>query len=371
MPARFRQSSHNSYWGDNYLEMAVAQNHFLRRLQDLLDWEELTKDLADCYKGGAEYGPVPYHPAIIFKMLLLSFLYNLSERQTEEFANENMPARYFLGLAGHQSAPDHSTLTVFKQRIIQREGPKAFEERFRRIVQLAKEKGITFGQIQVVDATHTIADVNVKKDKDRRDGGGKPRDEDAAWGVKGKKKIRTADGKTVKVNNSFYGYKTHMSLNAESKIITSVLVTPGNKADGQQFPELVQKDERLSIEAKIYAGDKGYDDGDNHYLLREKGKSSALCLNKYRTTLYPEGLWADMKASEDYQMGLRERYKIEQKNGEGKRWHGLGRCRYVGLAKYAVQSLMTVMAMNLKRMVLLLFGVSFRGSSRNLAKSLP
>ena len=96
-----------------------------------------------------------------------------------------------------------------------------------------------------------------------------------------------------------------------------------------------------------------------------------MCLNDYRTELYPEGLWADIKASEDYQMGLRERYKIEQKNGEGKRWHGLDRCRYVGLAKYAVQSLMTAMTMNLKRMVLLLCGVSFRWSSRNLAKSLP
>ena len=97
MTARFRASGGNSYWGDGYLEMAVAPNHFLRRLRDLLDWEGLTKDLADCYKGGAEYGPVPYHPAMAFKMLLLSYLYKLSERQTEEFANDSVAARYFWG----------------------------------------------------------------------------------------------------------------------------------------------------------------------------------------------------------------------------------------------------------------------------------
>ena len=113
MPQRFRSSSRHSYWGDGYLEMAVAPNYFLRRLRELIDWEKLTQDLADCYQGGAEYGPLPYHPAVPFKMLLLSYLYNLSERQTEEFANENMPARYFVGLAGHQSTPDHSTLTMF------------------------------------------------------------------------------------------------------------------------------------------------------------------------------------------------------------------------------------------------------------------
>ena len=92
--------------------------------------------------------------------------------------NENMPARYFLSLGCHQSAPDHSTLTVFKQRIIQREGAEAFETRIKRIVRLAGEKGIGFGAIQVVDATHTIADVDVKQDAERKKEGGGPRDED-------------------------------------------------------------------------------------------------------------------------------------------------------------------------------------------------
>ena len=369
MAARFRPTARNSYWGDGYLEMAVRENHFLRRLRDLLDWEELTEDLADYYKGGAEYGGVPYHPAVPFKMLLLSYLYKLSERQTEEFANENMPARYFLGLAGHQSAPDHSTLTVFKQRIIARVGPKAFEERLQRIVRLAKEKGIQFGHIQVVDATHTIADVDVNKDHERRDGGAAPRDKDAAWGSKGKKKVRTADGKTAMVNNSFYGYKTHLSLNAESEMITAVVATPGNKTDGQQFPKLVRKDEQVGIDAKVYAGDKAYDDGDNHEMLFCRGKSSALCLNGYRTRLYPEGLWVEIKGSTEYRQGQRERYKIEQKNAEAKRRHGLGRCRYLGLAKHALQAIMTAMVMNLKRMILLLCGVRFRGAAGGLVRA--
>lgn len=369
MPARFRPSGRDSYWGEGYLEMAVSPGHFLRRLRDLLDWEELTKDLADCYKGGAEYGPVPYHPAVSFKMLLLSYLYNLSERQTEEFANENMPARYFLGLAGNQSAPDHSTLTVFKQRIIQKEGAEAFEARLWHIIRLARDKGISFGQIQVVDATHTTADVDVKKDDERRSGEAGPRDRDASWGSKGRKKVRTTDGKSAQVNKMFYGYKTHMSLNAESELVTAVVVTSGNKPDGQQFPELVEKDEQAGIEARVYAGDKAYDDGDNHEMLFCRGKSSALCLNDYRTKLYPEGLWAELKASPDYQAGLKERYKIEQKNAEAKRWHGLDRCRYLGLLKYRVQGLMTAMAMNLKRMVLLLYGVRLRGQARTLAKA--
>lgn len=362
MPQRFRPSGRHSFFGDCLYEMAVPQNHFLRQLRGLIDWEKMTQGLADCYKGGAEYGPVPYHPSVLLRMLLLSYLYKLSERQTEEFANDSIGARYFLGLGLHQSAPDHSSLTVFKERILKRKGPQAFEELFQGVVQLAREKGIGFGRIQVVDATHSVADVDIKQDRERKDSGEEPRDGDASWGSKGTRRVRTTEGKTALVNKAFYGYKTHMSLNGGSEMVTSVLVTPGNKPDGQRFRKLVERDEELGVKADVYAGDRAYDDGDNHELLRSRGKSSALCLNRYRTRLYREGLWAEIKASREYGEGQGQRYKIEQKNAEAKRWHGLGRCRYLGLAKYGVQAFLTAMALNLKRMVWLLCGVRLRGA---------
>ncbi|MBM3301446.1 MAG: IS5 family transposase [Deltaproteobacteria bacterium] len=371
MAQRFRPSGLDSYYGECLYQMIVPKTHFLSQLKDLVNWEELTKDLADCYKGGAEYGPLPYHPAVPFKVLLLAYLYDLSERQVEEMVNENMPAKYFVGLAAHERAPDHSSLSVFKERILAREGVEAFEERFKSVVRLAKEKGIAFGRLQVVDSTHSVADVDVRKDKERQEQGKDPRDGGAAWGCKGSKRMKTAEGKTISVPQYSYGHKTHLSLNAQSKIITSVVATAGNAHDGKQFEKLVQKDEEVGVEAGVYAGDKAYDDGDNHELLREKGKKSALCLNRSRTEKKDphKGLWEQMKASEEYEAGLKERYKVEQKNAEAKRWHGLGRCRYLGSAKYAVQALMTAMAMNLKRMVLLLCGVKFRGAARSGARA--
>lgn len=362
MARRFRPSGDNSFWGESLFDMVVPPGHFLRRLRGVVDWEGLTQGLADCYNGGAEYGPIPYHPAVLVKMLFLSYLYDLSERQTEEFASDSMAARYFLGLGAHQAVPDHSTLTVFRERILKRKGPKGFDELLQGVVRLAQEKGIRLGRIQVVDATHSAADVGVKEDEERQEKGDGPRDEDAAWGGKGKKRIKTAEGKAATVNKFFYGYKTHLSLNAASGLITAVVVTEGNQADGKQLAKLVAKDEAVGVEAEVYAGDKAYDDGDNHELLRWKGKSSALCLNRYRTQKYPEGLWVEIKGSEDYRQGQRERYRIEQKNAEAKRWHGLGRCRYLGLARYATQAFMTALTMNLKRMVWLLCGVRFRGT---------
>jgi IS5 family transposase len=69
--------------------------------------------------------------------------------------------------------------------------------------------------------------------------------------------------------------------------------------------------------------------------------------------------------SEDYQLklldenperkkALRKRSLIERRFGSGKKWHDLGRARYWGKAKVAIQVLMTFLVMNVKRMVKLL-----------------
>ena len=59
-------------------------------------------------------GRPPFDPALVLKMELVAYLYNLSERQVEVYIDEqNLPAKYFVGLAVDQKAPDHSTLTVF------------------------------------------------------------------------------------------------------------------------------------------------------------------------------------------------------------------------------------------------------------------
>lgn len=71
-------------------------------------------------------------------------------------------------------------------------------------------------------------------------------------------------------------------------------------------------------------------------------------------------MWIDLKKTPQYQPGKRERYKIERKFGEAKANHGLRRCGYVGRLRHAIQGYLTAIALNLKRMVKLVTGVSFR-----------
>jgi IS5 family transposase len=120
------------------------------------------------------------------------------------------------------------------------------------------------------------------------------------------------------------------------------------------------------IKLKVVTGDKGYDDGDNHYYLEQKGIGSAIRLNRRRTEKkdsHKEG-WLRLTESEAYQQGLKERYKIERKFGEARKWHGFMRCRYLGFIRHAIQSYFTFMALNLKRIVKILTGANFRAETR-------
>jgi len=348
-------------------QRAVPQEHFLRKLLELLPWEALTQEWVALYKGGAEYGPPPYHPALVLKMLFLAYLYNLSERQVEPFVNDSLSAKYFLGLAADEPCPDSTTLTVFKGRLLAAKGQEPLERLLAKVLRLAQGRGIVFGRIQVVDSVHTMANVNVAKERQRQGEGRPPRDPDARWGTKGRLQLSRGEERP----RHFFGYKAHVSLNAQTRRITSLTVTAGAAYDGHQLPELVRRDRAQGIGAQVYAGDRAYDDGENHFFLEQQGLRSALKLHSYRTQKRDlnKGGWVALAQDPDYRAGLQERYKVEQKFGEAKAFHGLGRCRYLGLARYRLQAYLTALVINLKRLVKPFYGLGFRQSPRRVPQA--
>jgi IS5 family transposase len=355
---RFRQTGEQSFFGRWVYDRIVPKDHFLMRLDGIIPWQRFAKKLVRYYQGKALYGPAPYNPVIILKMLLLSFLYNISERQTEELVNFNLVAKCFVGLAVDEPAPDYSTLSLFKSRLLENKKTTAFEMLLQEIIAIAKEQAIVFGSLQVLDSVHVIADVNVPKDEQRKDRGQTPHDPDAAWGVKHTKKVRDQQGNIVKQKEYFFGYKQHVSLNAATGLITSVTHTSGNTYDGHQLPALVKSDVAQGIPVQTVAADKAYDDGENHEFLWSNNMYSAIRLNEYRTNKKDDNkdIWITLQRSPEYRAGLKERYKVERKFGEGKEQHGLRRCHSTGLLRFAVQGYLTVLTMNLKRLVVLITG---------------
>ncbi len=367
---RCKDTAADSFFGNFLYDQKVSREHFLRKLNEVVEWERFTKRLLVHYRGKGQIGQAPYNPTLILKMLLLSYLWNVSERMVEELANDSLSVGLFLGIGVNEKVPDHSTLTVFKNRLVQNAGIKVYEELFNEIVRVAQEKGVKFGKLQIVDSVHLIADVNITKDRQRQKEGKPPRDRDADWGAKGGKVVETEQGSERKTEY-FYGYKDQVSLNAESGLVTSLMPGHADDYDGHEFQKLVEKDLKKGMEIGTVAADKGYDDGENHFYLKKKSINSAIRLKRSRTQkkdTHKEG-WLKLAASSTYQEGLKQRYQIERKFGEARKWHGFMRCRYLGNIRHGIQSYLTFMTLNLKRLVKLLTGVAFKGESRERVRA--
>lgn len=362
----FKQLGMDSFFGNFVYERVVPRDHFLVKLNQVIDWDSFTEILLPAYKGLAEEGRPPYPPVTILKMLVIAYLYRFSERQVEEATNLNLAIKEFVGLAVDELAPDHSTLSEFNRRIRESGGWSKLQAIGDSVLRQAKTAGVKLGKIQVVDSVHTVADVDNDADRQRQQKGKPPRDKQAQLVKKGKRRKTGPDGKVSMQETQYLGYKSHVSVNAASGLITTVEPTGGSAADNKQFPKLVAHDEQVGVDAEIYAGDKAYDDTALHYQLWRKGQYSALRLNDYRTadTNARQAYWVKLQESPEYKAGMAERYKVERKFGEAKRWHGLGRCRYLGLLRYGIQAHLTALVLNLKRIVTLLTGVRFRPGAR-------
>ena len=351
---------------------------FLVKLRDLIDWERFTPRFVGLYVGEGKRGPMAYQPVIVFKMLLLAYLYNLSERDVERYCLENIPARLFLHVGLADPIPDHSTLCLFRSRIEAVPDPAKNNTRkgernhleaqyralFDEILQQAIGLGIQLSNIQIVDSVHTVANVNNEKDRIRQESGKDSVDPDASVVHKGTRDVTAPDGKVTRQEITYRGYKTHTSMDAETRMVTSLLTTPGSEADCLQFAQLLKLDEDRKVPGKTYVADRGYDSCELHHLLqKEKNKNDALGLCSTRTTKKDptREQWIKLKASAEWQDGQRQRYAIEAKFGESKAWHRFGRCRYRGMLRYVAQAFLTFMVLNIKRMVYLVSGARLRG----------
>jgi IS5 family transposase len=182
----FERLDTRSFFGDYLYERVASAEHFLRKLEEVVDWEVFTPKLVRINRGRAKRGRPPYSPVVILKIPVLSYLYDLSERQVEAYVNDSLSAKWFLGLAVDEPAPDHSTVTKFKKRIEKRGKEVLLDELLQEVLMMALSRRVELGSIQVVDSTHTLADVNVSKDDRRQKDAQSPRDREARWGVKGK-----------------------------------------------------------------------------------------------------------------------------------------------------------------------------------------
>jgi len=334
----FKQTNKNSFFGYFLYDQIVPKNHFLRKLAAAVDFSFVNELCQDAYPNFGKAGNRPYEPAMLFKIIFLAFLYNVSLRDMEEQINDRLSFKWFLGLAVNDPAPDHSTITVFRDRL----GANIFESIFNQIVNIADGKGLVHERLKLLDSTDIAANIDLAKLAKKHQGESEnyiddnSPDRDARFG-------RKSDQKQI------YGFKQHTAIDADTGIIEAIEITPANVLDLDVVNPLVAKVKKSRDgrrKTKVCA-DKGYDTNENHLIIESHNCKSFIIIKKNRKV---EKLKQKMR-SNIYKNTVAERYKVERIFAESKSNHGLAKCRWLGKWKTQIQAYLTASVLNCKRIV--------------------
>jgi transposase len=129
------------------LERLVPEDHLLRRIAAAVDFSFVRRLCRPFY---SHTGQPSVDPVVIFKMLLIGYLYGItSERRLAQEVSLNLAYRWFLGYDFDVPTPDHSVLSKARARL----GSEVFEEFFRRSIELCRQAGLMEEGPVYVDST--------------------------------------------------------------------------------------------------------------------------------------------------------------------------------------------------------------------------
>lgn len=311
-----------SFYSTEMYDHLIPEDHFLRHLKRVIDFSFVNRLVSKLYSKST--GRPSWPPVLMVKALLLQYLYNISDDSLEEALTVNLAFKYYCDLDWNARGPDATTLVKFRARL----GSKRFASIFNEVVQQANGHHLISDALSIVDSTDVKARVDTFKARTT----GKSPDPDSRDGYKSDKK-------------PFHGYKVHTSVDRGSQLFTRVTVTPGNVHDAKAFPEV------LDTYACMVTADKAYDTNRNHNLLEQEGIESAIIPKRNRKS----PAIRENARRPRIKKAMSSRKETEKKYKELKNDHGLARCRYYGLAKTGIQAFLTATAVNLKRMVKLIF----------------
>ena len=91
------------------------KNDFLKRINETVPWQEFRPILAQVHQKPRQSnaGRKAFDVLLMFKMLILQKLYNISDEQLEYQVNDRLSFMQFLGLTLADVVPDATTVWLF------------------------------------------------------------------------------------------------------------------------------------------------------------------------------------------------------------------------------------------------------------------
>ena len=137
----------------NHSQLPKGKGHpFYTRLNDLLakdGFDAWTENLCSPYFANSGRPSIP--PGVYFRMLFIGYLEGFaSDRAIAWNCQDRLSLRAFLGIALHEPTPDHSSLTIWRQRL----SLDVYRAAFQRILAIVHRQGLILAYVPGVDSTH-------------------------------------------------------------------------------------------------------------------------------------------------------------------------------------------------------------------------
>lgn len=231
--------SQRGFWDEQErISKLHTQKPVLRVLAETVPWRAFNPLLEQAYERDrkSNAGRKRIEPLVLFKMLILQQLFNLSDAELEFQVNDRRSFEEFIGLGVMDAIPDATTVAFFRERL-RKAG--LIEEIFERFELYLREQGFEARGGQIIDATivpvpkqrNTRSENEAIKEGQIPDGWEeaperlRQKDLDARW--------------TQKNGINHYGYKNGISVDVEYGIIRRYDIVPANVHDSQLLPSLL------------------------------------------------------------------------------------------------------------------------------------
>jgi IS5 family transposase len=266
---------------DKRLAALSAKGDPLEAIDRLVPWESFRADIEaavltpdEMRKSSA--GRKPLDAIVLFRMLVLQALNNLSDEQVEYQVGDRLSFTRFLRLGIEDRIPDGTTLWLFREKLAK---AGLIEKLFDRFDQHLGAQGYIARGGQIVDATivavprqrntreenEAIKVGQTPEDWEKHPAKNRQKDKDARW--------------TKKHGKSFYGYKNHVNADAKHKLIRRYEVSDAAVHDSQKLEGLLNKG---NTSRDVFA-DSAYRSAETEATLKAQGFKSRIHVRAARS----------------------------------------------------------------------------------------
>jgi IS5 family transposase len=247
-------------------------------LKARIDWEAFRPDLKRVHEKDrkSQAGAKPFDGVLMFKILVLQQLHNLSDDGIEYQIRDRFSFMRFLGLQLEDRVPDSKTVWTFRERLKRLD---LIEVLFARFHEQLAAQGCVARAGQMIDATF----VEVPKQRNTREENARIKEGRVpeAWDkpeVQAKRRQKDTEARWTKKNDEkHYGYKNHINADAGNKLIQSYSVTHAAVHDSQVFDELLDQTIDADGNKRAVYADSAYRSEAREQRLVEAAIASQVC----------------------------------------------------------------------------------------------